>query len=149
MSDNRKQQVLLLSQRTTVQSPALMWRLITIILGDPIPSSVLGSHCTNMVHLYMFRLDTYTKIKIYLLKKIIHNPSTKEHEVDLYTLRWTELQALWQGFVSRLIRPCLCTSNCLSTGGAQSPLPVLVRECCFRAVHRPGLMLLKLVPCAV
>lgn len=108
----------------------------------------------NMVHLYMFRIDTYTKIKIYLLKKNrqpLHEMegSAKEYEVDLYALRWTELQALWQGFVSRLIRPCLCKSTCLSTGGTQSPLTVLVRECCFRAMHRPGQMLFKLFPCAV
>lgn len=32
---------------------------------------------------------------------------TKEYEVDLYALRGTELQALWQGFVSRLIWPCV------------------------------------------
>lgn len=66
----------------------------------------------NMMRLRIFRLDTYTKIKIYLLKNNRQPPhemegSTKEYEVDLYALRGTELQALWQGFVSRLIWPCV------------------------------------------
>lgn len=34
-------------------------------------------HCMNMVHLHMFRLDTFTKVKIYLLKELIDSPSKK------------------------------------------------------------------------
>lgn len=57
--------------------------------------------------------------------------STKEYEVDPYALSWTELQALWQGFVSRLIWPCVCTSTGLNTE-VHSPSTVLVRGVLFQ-----------------
>lgn len=57
--------------------------------------------------------------------------STEEYEVDLYVLRWTELQALRQGFVSHLIRPCVYMSTCLNTE-VHSPFTMLVRGVLFQ-----------------